>query len=188
MKKLLLVFLLTFFACGPSEDEIQAQVDLAVENALIEATSSTTSTLAPATSTTKPKNNTSSNQSSKCTLWVNSTRNNLIKYESISNAISNDSYDAAYGYISLYAYQNNLESYESRLISMESSQKQLSPNSENITSHNHLLDAISASITAVSFTIVGLEVDDPSYIELAADLTLLANDSIKESTRTLKNC
>ena len=32
-------------------------------------------------------------------------------------------------------------------------------------------------ISVVSFTIVGLELDDPSYIELA-DLQLLATDSI----------
>ena len=52
----------------------------------------------------------------------------------------------AYGIISFYTYQNNLESYERRLISIENSQKKLSPNSENITSHNHILDAISTSI------------------------------------------
>ena len=189
-RQLFILFLILLTACGPSEDEIKAQVDLAVETALSDATSTTT-TLAPTTSTTsttKPKSASASSQNSKCKSWANSTQINLGKYESISSSISSDSYDAAYGIISFYTYQNNLESYERRLISIENSQKKLSPNSENITSHNHILDAISTSISVVSFTIVGLELDDPSYIELAADLQLLATDSINAATRSLKNC
>ena len=187
MKKFFILFLILLTFCGPSEDEIKAQVDLAVETALSDATSTTT-TLASTTSTTKPKSASASSQNSKCKTWANSTQINLGKYESISRSISSDSYDAAYGTISFYTYQNNLESYERRLISIENSQKKLSPNSENITSHNHILDAISTSISVVSFTIVGLELDDPSYIELAADLQLLATDSINAATRSLKNC
>ena len=187
MKKYLIIFLILFIACGPTEDEINAQVDLAVEKALSDATSTTTSTTST-TSTTKPKSASASSQSNKCVTWANSTQNNLGKYESISRSISSDSYDAAYGIISFYTYQNNLESYERRLISIENSQKKLSPNSENITSHNHILDAISTSISVVSFTIVGLELDDPSYIELAADLQLSATDSINAATRSLKDC
>ena len=190
MKKFFILFLILLTACGPSEDEIKAQVDLAVETALSDATSTTT-TLAPTTSTTsttKPKSASASSQNSKCKSWANSTQINLGKYESISNSIASDSYDAAYGIISFYTYQNNLESYERRLISIENSQEKLSPNSENITSHNHILDAISTSISVVSFTIVGLELDDPSYIELAADLQPLATDSINAATRSLKDC
>ena len=130
----------------------------------------------------------SSSQYETCIAWANSTQINLGKYESIASSISSDSYDAAYGIISFYTYQNNLESYERLLISIENSQKKLSPNSENITSHKHILDAISTSISVVSFTIVGLELDDPSYIELAADLQLLATDSINSATRSFKDC
>ena len=196
MKKIFILFLILLTFCGPSEDEIKAQVDLAVETALSDATSTTTtlapttttSTLAPTTTTTKPKNVSSSSQNSICRAWANGTTSNLATYQSIASSISSDSYDAAYGIISFYTYQNNLESYERRLISIENSQKKLSPNSENSTSHNHILDAISTSISVVSFTIVGLELDDPSYIELAADLQALATRSINSSTRTLKDC
>ena len=51
MKKFFILFLILLTFCGPSEDEIKAQVDLAVETALSDATSTTT-TLATATSTT----------------------------------------------------------------------------------------------------------------------------------------
>ena len=40
MKKTLVFALIFFVACGPTEEEIQAQVDLAVENALSEYTES----------------------------------------------------------------------------------------------------------------------------------------------------
>ena len=59
MKKFFILFMIVLTACGPSEDEIKAQVDLAVETALSDATSTTT-TLAPTTSTTKAKNSSSS--------------------------------------------------------------------------------------------------------------------------------
>ena len=180
-----LLILITF--CGPSENEIKAQVDLAVETALSDATSTTT-TLAPTTSTTKPKNSSSSSQNSICRAWATATASNLSTYQSISSSISSDSYDAAYGYITFYTFQKNLENYERRLISLENSQTKLSPNSANITAHNHILDAISTSISVVSFTILGLETDDPSYIEFAADLQALATQSINSSTRTLKDC
>ena len=42
MKKFLILFLILLTFCGPSEDEIKAQVDLAVETALSDATSTTT--------------------------------------------------------------------------------------------------------------------------------------------------
>ena len=185
MKKIFILFLILLTFCGPSEDEIKAQVDLAVETALSDATSTTTtlapttttSTLAPTTTTTKPKNVSSSSQNSICRAWANGTTSNLATYQSIASSISSDSYDAAYGIISFYTYQNNLESYERRLISIENSQKKLSPNSENITSHNHILDAISTSISVVSFTIVGLELDDPSYIESVSYTHLRAQET-----------
>ena len=52
MKKLLIVTLLIFISCGPSEEEIQSQIDEAVEKALeTTTTSTTTTTLAPTTTT-----------------------------------------------------------------------------------------------------------------------------------------
>ena len=85
-----LLILITF--CGPSEDEIKAQVDLAVETALSDATSTTTTlapttsttTLAPTTSTTKPINLSSSSQNSICRAWATATTSNLSTYQSIS--------------------------------------------------------------------------------------------------------
>jgi len=181
-----LLILITF--CGPSDQEVQAQIDADVNSALETTTTTSTTTLAPTTSTTKPKNVSSSSQNSTCRAWATATASNLSTYQSISSSISSDSYDAAYGFITFYAYQKNLESYERRLISLENSQKKLSPNSANNTAHNHILDALSTSISVVSFTILGLELDDPSYIELAADLQALATQSINSSTRTLKDC
>ena len=88
MKKFFILFLILLTFCGPSEDEIKAQVDLAVETALSDATSTTT-TLAPTTSTTsttsttKPKSASASSQNSNCKTWANSTQINLGKYESM---------------------------------------------------------------------------------------------------------
>ena len=58
MKKVLILLLLFIVACGPSEQEIQAQIDEAVETAVEEVleevttTSSSTTTIPPTTTTT----------------------------------------------------------------------------------------------------------------------------------------
>ena len=50
MNKFLIFILLIFISCGPSEEEIQAQINDAVESAL-QTSSTTTTTLAPTTTT-----------------------------------------------------------------------------------------------------------------------------------------
>ena len=57
-KNFLIFILLIFISCGPSEEEIQAQINDAVESAL-QTSSTTTTTLAPSTSTSTTTTTTS---------------------------------------------------------------------------------------------------------------------------------
>ena len=52
MKKIFILFLIFLFACGPSDDEIQAEIDQAVNKALQEATSTTVTTTSTTSTTT----------------------------------------------------------------------------------------------------------------------------------------
>ena len=67
MKKFLIVTLLIFLSCGPSEEEIQSQIDEAVENALKTTTTSTTSTTSTTTTTLAPTTTTSTTTTSTTT-------------------------------------------------------------------------------------------------------------------------
>lgn len=58
MKKIFIIFLSLFISCGPSEAEIQAQIDQAVEEAL-EVSEDTTTTTPPSSSTTSSTTSTS---------------------------------------------------------------------------------------------------------------------------------
>ena len=60
MKKLLIVTLLLFISCGPSEEEIQSQIDEAVEKALDTTTTSTTTTTTTTTTSTTTTTTTTS--------------------------------------------------------------------------------------------------------------------------------
>ena len=98
------------------------------------------------------------------------------------------SYDAAYGYISYSEYQSKLENYEIRIKSIYSSQNSNFPNSSNQAAHEYLLEAIDLTLSAISFTIVGLELNDASYIELAADLQEESASSIRLATSNIRDC
>ena len=64
MKKVLILLLLFIVACGPTEEEIQAQIDEAVEEALQEVSSTSTSITSTSTSTTSTYTSTTSTSTS----------------------------------------------------------------------------------------------------------------------------
>ena len=67
MNRVFIVFLSLLIACGPSEEEIQAQIDEAVEEALQEVSSTTTSTTTTSTSTSTTSTSTSTTTTSTST-------------------------------------------------------------------------------------------------------------------------
>jgi len=50
------------------------------------------------------------------------------------------------------------------------------------------VEAIDLTLSAISFTIVGLELNDASYIELAADLQEESASSIRLATSNIRDC
>ncbi len=67
MKKLTIFLLLLFISCGPSEEEIQARIDDAVEQATSSTTTSTSSTTTSTSSTTTSTSSTTTSTSSTTT-------------------------------------------------------------------------------------------------------------------------
>ena len=70
MNRVFIVFLSLLIACGPSEEEIQAQIDEAVEEALQEVSSTTTSTTTTSTSTSTTSTSTSTTSTTTTTIYV----------------------------------------------------------------------------------------------------------------------
>ena len=64
MKKILLLLFLFIVSCGPSEEEIQAEIDEAVEEALQKVSTTNTSTTSTSTSTTSTSTSTTSTSTS----------------------------------------------------------------------------------------------------------------------------
>ena len=134
------------------------------------------------------KSNSTNSTSSVCSNWTSETVSNLTSFQNYVNLMSDASYDAGYGYISLSEYQSRLENYEISIKIIYSSQDSNFPNSSNQNAHDYLLEAIDLTLSAISFTIVGLELNDPTYIEIAADLQEESASSIRLFTSNLRDC
>jgi hypothetical protein len=91
MKKLIIIFLVFFISCGPSEEEIQSLIDEAVEQATSTTTTSststttsstsTTSTSTPTTSTSTPTTSTSTSTTSTSTPTTSTSTSTTIPYK-----------------------------------------------------------------------------------------------------------
>ena len=73
MKKSLIFLLAIFVTCGPSEEEIQTQIDAAVEEALQEVSTTNTSTTSTSTSTTPTSTSTTSTSTSTTSTTTSTT-------------------------------------------------------------------------------------------------------------------
>ena len=137
---------------------------------------------------TNEKSNSNNSTISVCSNWTNNTASNLTSFQNYVNLMTDATYDAAYGYISYSEYQSKLENYEIRIKSIYSSQNSNFPNSSNQAAHEYFVEAIDLTLSAISFTIVGLELNDASYIELAADLQEESASSIRLATSNIRDC
>jgi len=86
MKKVSILLSILLIACGPSEDEIQAQINKAVENAVEEAleetaSTSTTSTSSSTTSTSTSTTSTSTSTTSTSTSTTSTSTSTTIPYK-----------------------------------------------------------------------------------------------------------
>ena len=188
MKKItfLIILSLIFASCGPTEDEIQSQIDTAVNEALEDNASSNTTVAEIITTTTQRATTTTVN--SQCTTWAAGTYENLSMYQTVTDYITSDLGDVVDGYMSYDTFLGNLYVYEEVLYEVEADQSRLRPNSGNQSSHNYLLDAINATIISVGFTILGVEEVDADYLEVAIMYTEDATRYITLATNNLSDC
>tara|TARA_B100001939_G_scaffold174692_1_gene150376 strand:+ start:807 stop:1394 length:588 start_codon:yes stop_codon:yes gene_type:complete len=195
MKKIifLIIVSLIFASCGPTDDEIQSQIDNAVNEALEDNASSNTTVAEVATTTTQratttTQRATTTTLNAQCTNWAAGTYENLSMYQTVTDYITSDLGDVVDGYMSYDTFLGNLYVYEEVLYEVEADQKRLRPNSGNQSSHNYLLDAINATIISVGFTILGVEEVDADYLEIAIMYTEDASRYIGLATNSLSDC
>ena len=81
MKKVSILLSILLIACGPSEDEIQAQINKAVENAVEEALEETASTSTTSTSTSTTSTSTSTTSTSTSTTSTSTSTSTTIPYK-----------------------------------------------------------------------------------------------------------
>ena len=188
MKKVtfLIILSMIFASCGPTEEEVQSQIDTAVNEALEDNASSDTTVAEIITTTTQRTTTTTVN--SQCTTWAAGTYENLSMYQTVTDYITSDLGDVVDGYMSYDTFLGNLNVYEEVLYEVEADQSRLRPNSANQSSHNYLLDAINATIISVGFTILGVEEVDADYLEVAIMYTEDATRYITLATNNLSDC
>ena len=196
----LIILSLIFASCGPTEDEIQSQIDTAVNEALEDNASSNTTVAEIITTTTQrvttttqrvtttTQRATTTTLNAQCTNWAAGTYENLSMYQTVTDYITSDLGDVVDGYMSYDTFLGNLYVYEEVLYEVEADQKRLRPNSGNQSSHNYLLDAINATIISVGFTILGVEEVDADYLEIAIMYTEDASRYIGLATNSLSDC
>tara|TARA_Y100000768_G_scaffold38601_1_gene25375 strand:- start:417 stop:1109 length:693 start_codon:yes stop_codon:yes gene_type:complete len=148
----------------------------------------TSNTSSSNSSSSSASSSSSNSSSSVCVNWADESLTNLTSFQNYVDLMTDASYDAGYGYISFSEYQSKLENYEIRIKSIRSNQNSNLPNSSNQTAHDYLLEAIDLTLSAISFTIVGVELNDESYIYLAADLQEEAAASMRLFTSNLRDC
>ena len=137
-------------------------------------------------SSSSSSNNSSS--SSTCVKWLSNTGSNADKISDISFNISDNATDAAYGIISFSQLESLLKSDLKKVENIYYNQLSLTPNSSNQTSHDYFLTGIEYIIDGLDWAILGVELNDASYIELGTEYLLDASTYLELSTSYMGSC
>jgi len=181
--KLLLLTMLSLLAyCGPSDEEIQNQIDKAVEEAVVTSTT-TQPTTTTTTTTTQPT--TTTIYDSTCVDYANELIN---IWPGISDAVGNifDVYslisngNLSYSDGANKLFENNLEWNKSIR-----EFKSLNPNEENKKFHNTMLDVFDYISESNEFGIQALDEIDVDLLERALSLAEIGFDTLGEAIELL---
>tara|TARA_B100000123_G_C25430222_1_gene296954 strand:+ start:99 stop:428 length:330 start_codon:yes stop_codon:yes gene_type:complete len=106
----------------------------------------------------------------------------------ILDNVSYNSTDASVGLISLSTYESYLQSDLRKAKNLYSSQLSLTPNSANVTSHNYFLDSMEDLIDGLDYAILGVQQNDPYYIELGITYIESSGNNSVLATSSLSDC
>ena len=165
--------------CGPSDEEIQNQIDKAVEEAVV------TSTTTQPTTTTTTQPTTTTIYDSTCVDYANELIN---IWPGISDAVGNifDVYslisngNLSYSDGANKLFENNLEWNKSIR-----EFKSLNPNEENKKFHNTMLDVFDYISESNEFGIQALDEIDVDLLERALSLAEIGFDTLGEAIELL---
>ena len=129
-----------------------------------------------------------SSSSSSCVKWLSNTGTNADKMANISNNISENATDAAYGIITFSEFETYLKSDLSKVENIYYNQLSLTPNSSNQNSHDYFLTGMEYIIDGLDWAILGVETVNASYIELGTEYLLDATTYFDLATSSMGSC
>ena len=150
------------------------------------SSSSNSSSSSSSNSSSSSSSNSSSN--STCVKWLSNTGSNADKMANISNNISENATDAAYGIITFSEFETYLKSDLSKVENIYYNQLSLTPNSSNQNSHDYFLTGIEYIIDGLDWAILGVETVNASYIELGTEYLLDATTYFDLATSSMGSC
>tara|TARA_Y100001936_G_C15772406_1_gene506945 strand:- start:304 stop:633 length:330 start_codon:yes stop_codon:yes gene_type:complete len=106
----------------------------------------------------------------------------------ILDNVSVNSNDASVGLISLSTYESYLQSDLRKAKNLYDNQLSLTPNTENVTSHNYFLDAMEDLIDGLDYAILGIQQNDVYYIEVGITFIDSSGNNSILATSTLSEC
>ena len=180
----LLSILLLIVYCGPTNDEIQNQVDQAVQEAT--NTSTTTSTEPTTTTTTTTTSTTTTTiYDSTCIDYADALIDIWPDFQDPLGDISGVWSDLGDGYITYSQGANRL--FESNLEWNKTMRefKTLKPNKENQLFHSKMLDVLEYVSESNEFGIKGLDEIDADSLERALSLVTIAFETLEEARSLL---
>ena len=139
-------------------------------------------------SETSTSSNSSTSNSSVCTNWANSTSKNANDFGGILGNSSKVLQNAVEGKTTYAEAINTLNSDVKKLKTIESRQKNLTPNSENEYSHQMFLLGVDSMIKGLEYAATGLETEYLPTLESGIELMTMGTEQVSKATDGIKSC
>jgi len=152
------------------------------------SSSSSSNSSSSSSSNSSSSSSSNSSSSSSCVKWLSNTGSNADKMANISNNISENATDAAYGIITFSEFETYLKSDLSKVENIYYNQLSLTPNSSNQNSHDYFLTGMEYIIDGLDWAILGVETVNASYIELGTEYLLDATTYFDLATSSMGSC
>lgn len=134
-------------------------------------------------------NNTSSSSgSSQCNIWVDRTSKNANQIGVVLDGINDELVAFNSGQKSFKEIEPTLNNYLSKLKTIESSQKNLTPNASNESSHTWFLRGIDNYISGIGYVSSGLKNDYTPTLDGGLELLSMGTKNIERATDRLVSC
>jgi len=132
--------------------------------------------------------NSSASSNSVCTNWANSTRSNASEFGRILGHSTTVLQNALEGKATYAEAINTINSDVKKLKTIESRQKNLTPNSDNEYSHKMFLLGVDSMIKGLEYSATGLETEYVPTLESGIELITMGTDTVSKATDSINSC